>query len=242
LNTICVNLIFSDLEVARALGNAKTPDGVRVSVGKHASILLSSFDLVLLVSFHISGPELGVVAAWTAYQIRQHLKKHRMEGTQVNGQKIRPTDEEILRLMQDVIKGQKQKKLTKRNKPAHSRTTRQPVKKALKQLINALDKIFEQHEEVGDTAVREQMHDAVRKGFIVPQRAYKLPTKLGMFSDEGDKLVHAAIKKFLGHPDVAAASKALKTPKARLIAFQDTDVESSDGNTYDEYFGYAEKP
>ena len=126
LNTICVNLIFSDLEAARALGNAKPPDGVRVSVGKHASILLSSFDLVLLVSFHISGPELGVVAAWTAHQIRQHLKKQKKEGTQINGQKMRPTDEEVLRLMQDVINGQKQKKLTKSSKPAHPRNTRQP--------------------------------------------------------------------------------------------------------------------
>jgi hypothetical protein len=51
LNTICVHLIFSDLGVARALGDAKPPDGVCVSVGKHASILLSSFDLVLLVRF-----------------------------------------------------------------------------------------------------------------------------------------------------------------------------------------------
>ena len=38
---------------------------------------------------------------------------------------------------------------------AHSRHQR--MKKALKQLINALDKVFEEHEEVGDTAVREQM-------------------------------------------------------------------------------------
>jgi hypothetical protein len=116
------------------------------------------------------------------------------------------------------------------------------MKKALKQLINALDKVFEEHEEVGDTDVREQMYDAVHKGFIVPQPGYKLPAKFGMFSDEGDKLVRTALEKFLAHPDLAAAAKSLKTPEARLAAFQDTDVESNEGNTYDEYFGYAEKP
>ena len=116
------------------------------------------------------------------------------------------------------------------------------MKKALRQLINALDKIFEEHEEVGDTAVREEMYDAVHKSFIVPQAGYKLPAKFGMFSVEGDKLVRTALQKFLAHPDVAAASKSLKTPEARLAAFQDMDVESSEGNIYDEYFGYAEKP
>lgn len=116
------------------------------------------------------------------------------------------------------------------------------MKKALKQLIDALDKVFEEHAEVGDTDVREQMYDAVHKGFIMPQPGYKLPAEFGMFSDEGDRLVRTAMEEFLAHPDVAAASRSLKTPEARLAAFQDIDVESSEGNTYDEYFGYAEKP
>ena len=37
------------------------------------------------------------------------------------------------------------------------------MKKALKQLIDTLDGIFEEHEEVGDTAVRQFMYDAVHK-------------------------------------------------------------------------------
>jgi hypothetical protein len=116
------------------------------------------------------------------------------------------------------------------------------MKKALKQLINALDQVFEEHEEVGDTDVREQMYDAVYKGFIVPQAGYTVPASFGMFSEEGNKLVRTAIQKFLAHPEIAAAAKSLKTPEARLAAFQDTSVESNEGNTYDEYFGYAETP
>lgn len=115
------------------------------------------------------------------------------------------------------------------------------MKKALKQLIDALDKVFETDEEVGDTAVREAMHDAVRNAFIVPQKDYTLPNDFRMFSPAGNRMVKAALQKFLAHPEVAAAAK-LKTPKERLDAFQDGDVESAEGNSYDEYFGYAEAP
>ena len=226
--------------MARALGNSKPPDGVRVSVAKEASIRLNDFELVLLVSFHISDTELDVVAAWAANQIRKILKRQKKGGTHINARTMTPTDEEVLRLMRDAIKGEKP---TKQNKPSRSRTTpRQHIRKALKQLINALDRIFEEHEEVGDTDVRGQMYEAIHKGFIVTKSPYKLPAKFGMFSDEGNKLVRVALERFLAHSDIAAAFKSLKTPEARLAAFQDTSVESNEGNTCEEYFGYAEKP
>ena len=118
----------------------------------------------------------------------------------------------------------------------------QNIQKALKHLLNHLDEIFGQHEEIGDTAVREQMYDAVRNKFIVPRAGYNLPVKFGMLSDEGDKLIRAALQTFLEHPDIMAASKSLDTPETRLAAFQDMDVKSIRGNTCDEYFGYAETP
>lgn len=116
------------------------------------------------------------------------------------------------------------------------------MKKALKRLIDALDKVFDTHEEVGDTAVREAMYEAVHKSFIKPVKRYALPNEFGMFSAAGNKKVRAALVKFFAHPEVVAASKELKTPKERLDAFQDGDVESSEGNWYDEYFGHAEAP
>ncbi|HEX8342118.1 MAG TPA: hypothetical protein VF624_14525 [Tepidisphaeraceae bacterium] len=112
------------------------------------------------------------------------------------------------------------------------------MKKALKQLLNALDKLAEGgHDEVTDTDVREQMHDAVYKTLVEPQADYQLPEEFGMFSPEGNKNVKAILTKFFAHPEFAQAMK-LSTPKARLGVFQDVEVESSEGNTYDEYFGY----
>jgi len=116
------------------------------------------------------------------------------------------------------------------------------IKKALKQLLRAFDGIFEKHEELGDTDVRERMYDAIHKSFIKPRRGYVLPKEFGMFSDEGNKLVYAAIQKFLTHPEVVAASKSLRTPEDRLYAFQDFDVETSEGTNCFEYFGYQNKP
>ena len=116
------------------------------------------------------------------------------------------------------------------------------MKKALKQLIDELDHVFEEHEEVGDTAVREEMSDAIHKGFILPQAGYVLPATFGMFSKEGNQKVRVALQKFLAHLELATARESLRTPEARLAAFQDNSVESSAGNFYDEYFGHMDAP
>jgi len=119
---------------------------------------------------------------------------------------------------------------------------RKPIlEKSLKQLLNTLDKIFEQHEELGDSDVRDRMASVIHKGFV-HRLAPALPESFGMFTPAGEKRVQAALKKFLNHPEVLAASKSLKTPEDRLMAFQDDEVKSAEGNNYSEYFGYAKQP
>jgi hypothetical protein len=112
------------------------------------------------------------------------------------------------------------------------------LKKALRLLLNALDKLAEDgHEEVTDTDVREQMHDAVYKTLVEPVAGYHLPGEFGMFTPEGNLRVRAILAKFLTHSEVVATNY-FPTPKERLDAFQDVEVESADGSTYDDYFGY----
>ena len=115
------------------------------------------------------------------------------------------------------------------------------IKKALKQFLAALDKIHSRHEELGDTDVREQMYQVIYRGFIQPQPAYSLPGKFGMFSDKGNDLVRAALHEFLTHPEVVAASRALKTPEDRFAAFQDSEAKTTEGTIYAEYFGYSKQ-
>ena len=112
------------------------------------------------------------------------------------------------------------------------------MKKALKQLLNSLDKLAQgDHDEVLDTEVREPMHDVVYKTLVEPVAGYELPEEFGMFSAEGNAKVSEILAKFIAHPEFTAAKK-LPTPKERLSSFQDSDVESNEGNSYDEYFGY----
>ena len=81
------------------------------------------------------------------------------------------------------------------------------------------------------------MYAAIYRGFIHPQRGYSLPARFGMFTDKGNDLVCAALRKFLTHPEVLAASRQLKNPEDRFAALQDGDVETSEDTTWFEYFG-----
>ena len=132
------------------------------------------------------------------------------------------------------------KKRSEQKKAAYTATTR-IIKKALKQFLTALDKIYAKHQEVGDSDVRDQMYAAVYRSFIQPQRGWSLPAKFGMFSDKGNDLVRVALHKFLKHPEILAASRALNSPKDRFASFQDDDVETREGTTCFEYFGYSNK-
>ena len=114
----------------------------------------------------------------------------------------------------------------------------QIIKKALKQFLTTLDKIFARHGELGDTAVRDKMFVAIVKSFIQPEKGYVLPTTFGMFDEQADVLVRNAIQQFVEHPEVVAACRLLKSPDERLNAFQDGDVKTSQDTIYGEYFGF----
>jgi hypothetical protein len=114
------------------------------------------------------------------------------------------------------------------------------IKNALKELLDNLDKVDEKYPEVTDTAVREMLHDAVRIYFVYgsPDGEYPTDNDFAMFTKRGNQAVHKAIVRFLTHPDVKAARVELATSEARLDAFQDDEVESSNGSHYDWYFGW----
>src|SRR5262245_42846438 len=112
------------------------------------------------------------------------------------------------------------------------------MKNALKELLNALDKLLaDGHEEISDTVVREALHGVVFRALVQRDANEELPSEFGMFTPGGNKRLRVVLSKFLDHPEVAKAKK-LPTRQARLSAFQDDEVESDEGNSYDDYFGY----
>ena len=144
------------------------------------------------------------------------------------------------KILVEAMQAEIKKRCDRESAAADKRT--QIIKKALKELVRGLDRIFEKHDEVGDTDVREQMFVAILSGFITPVKGYKLPEKFGMFSEKGNMLVRSALHKFLEHPEITVARKRLKSPEDRLHAFQDNDVETVQGTSIFEYFGYRSKP
>ena len=110
------------------------------------------------------------------------------------------------------------------------------MKNALRNLLNELDSIAEEHEEIIDTDVRENMGDALHHAYLEPTAGYALPDDYEMEQPEGNAAIKAALMKFVAA--AKAESPSLATREARLAAFQDLEVESEAGNTYDEYFGH----
>lgn len=113
------------------------------------------------------------------------------------------------------------------------------LKTYLFEFLNELDDISEEHGELGDTDCRERMTDALIYSFLKPKEGYVLPEDLGMFSDEGNAKVRAALEKYLIHATARAEALGLNTPNERL-AILNAEVYSDEGNCGDEYFAWLE--
>ena len=116
------------------------------------------------------------------------------------------------------------------------------MKELLRRLLEDLETIEEEHEEVGDTAVREALRAALHEGFINPKPGFVLGDDFEMYTAKGNRRVKAALRRFISRAGAAAHAEGLDTPRARLDAFQDREVESAGGNFFDDFFGYAREP
>ena len=115
------------------------------------------------------------------------------------------------------------------------------MKGILRELLDDLERIGEEHDEVYDTDVHERMHVALTQAFVKQVEGYSLPTEFGMFSAEGNSAVREALSRYVTRAIDAAKSAGLHTPEARLDALQDIHVVSSRGKgTYDEFIGHAD--
>lgn len=85
--------------------------------------------------------------------------------------------------------------------------TAPPGSSALSALLDALEEIAEDHAELFDTDVREHMWECVERRFIRLQADYQIPAEFGMFSDEANARLRAALEHHLGN--FTAVSRAL---------------------------------
>lgn len=113
------------------------------------------------------------------------------------------------------------------------------MRDALVRFLDALEAIGVDHDEVYDTDVRERLAEAIEHNLITPTGPIETPTKLGMFSDEADERVAAALGAYLTdarrQADVAGLDEA-----ARRGAVWDPDATSGSGATVDEFLGWVD--
>lgn len=105
--------------------------------------------------------------------------------------------------------------------------------------MNALEIIGEVHEELYDTEVRERMGDVIFLGFIKPTASI-IPDDFGMYSEESNHRIREILIAYINTANVRAAELGLNTFHSRLAALQNDEIESEEGQFYDDFFGWAD--
>lgn len=109
----------------------------------------------------------------------------------------------------------------------------------LRDLLNKLTKIDEDYGDLTATDVREAMFDYVWAGFLMPNASEPEQGDLYIDEEEIESAVWDALQAYVTQASAAAKSLEL-TFKERLAAFQGTEVETEDGMTCDEFFGWID--
>jgi hypothetical protein len=105
-------------------------------------------------------------------------------------------------------------------------------------LLDALEQIGEAHPEFYDTDVRERIWNVVERRYVRLEHDYAIPEDLGLYSEDGNRELRAALEHHLRTLAVEAEARGLGTQAARLGALQDPAVTSrQQGLTYDALLG-----
>jgi len=110
-------------------------------------------------------------------------------------------------------------------------------KEALKTLLDEVERIGRRHDDLYDTAVREAMAVAVLRAFVFDEQDYELPRDFGLESRRANAAVRRALQAYIDKARGLAGRHGLRDPAQRLRVFEDIEVTSAGGETYDEFFG-----
>lgn len=94
------------------------------------------------------------------------------------------------------------------------------MKECLRDLLDRFEEIQRTHREITDTAVRDETTEAVLGGFYLDNADYRVPARLAMFEQAGNKLVQAALTDFLRDVREAARHEGCETYAQRVRALQ----------------------
>jgi hypothetical protein len=113
------------------------------------------------------------------------------------------------------------------------------MEELLKQLLERLEVISEDHGELLDSEVREFLGVAVMDGFVRNQGPQNISGQFGMLSEEANQAVYSAIKDYINEAIKSAELLGLTVFFDRLAALQNGDVVTENRNYYDDFFGHT---
>lgn len=149
--------------------------------------------------------------------------------------------DELFKKLEDINRKKAEKSRELIKQAEQSLKNNQLIKNALRELLDNLEEVDSRYPQIHDTMVREILSDTILYHFVLDSANDEIPSdnSYEMLSDEADEAVHQALVQFLTHPEVKAARQQLTIPEERLVVFQDSEVESVNGNSYDWYFGWV---
>jgi len=104
----------------------------------------------------------------------------------------------------------------------------------LEVLLNRLEEIGEEHGEIYDTECREKMSEALFTAFVYNKEGYTLATNFAFYEAEGNKEVGEALRVYI---DAMKPLAKESTEEERMEMIEDYDVESEEGQTFDDFLG-----
>ncbi|QJW98591.1 hypothetical protein FTUN_6186 [Frigoriglobus tundricola] len=111
------------------------------------------------------------------------------------------------------------------------------MKELLLQLLQRLQAIGTRNGEIYDTECRDAMAAAVFSTFLLPEAEYQFPKEFGLCTADANQAVRGALLEYVTAARELAPVARLCTFQQRLAALQDVSVITTDGGTYDEFFG-----
>ncbi|MEZ6092773.1 MAG: hypothetical protein R3C03_00835 [Pirellulaceae bacterium] len=115
------------------------------------------------------------------------------------------------------------------------------IKKQLSKLLASLEKVSVEHEEIFDTLIREDLSDVIYCGFIQPSEDFEMPDSFDMLDDDdADEAIRKALEKFLREANAISEQNGWNA-QDRLDAFQDVEVTTKGGLSYEEFFGHFDE-
>jgi hypothetical protein len=110
----------------------------------------------------------------------------------------------------------------------------------LKTLMETLEALGHEYSEIYDTDIREHLFDAVRRAFIKPEAGYVVPDAYGLFDENGNCRVKAALEQYVSAAKLYAEQEGLNYPIDRLAAFQNLNVFTDEEQYPDDFFGWMD--